>query len=150
MVYKFLTILDIGGIDGVNQWDSILKNRPSKRNSFIYTIDPLGCRRNANDKCDDSTEAIRLIADQFIWSDLYVYDVYLFRVGDWKLIRGCPGLYTGWYNFTDYNPDLSLNHLDRGIELSISYEDNITCQHKDRSNPKRYFLFNIKGTIIAH
>ena len=29
-------------IDGVNQWPSLLQNLPSKRNSFIYNIDPYG------------------------------------------------------------------------------------------------------------
>ena len=50
---------DIDGIDGVNQWETILKNQPSRRDSFIYTIDPLGCRRDLEFKCNESTEAIR-------------------------------------------------------------------------------------------
>lgn len=50
---------DIDGIDGINQWDSILNNKPSNRSSFIYTIDPLGARRDFNYRCNTSTEAIR-------------------------------------------------------------------------------------------
>lgn len=118
-------MIDIDDIDGVNQWETILNNRPSKRNSFIYNIDPLGSRRSYKHHCSTPTEAI--------------------RVDDWKLIRGCPGLYTGWYNLTDYEPDLSLDNLDLGIELSISHENNQTCLRKNRINPKRYFLFNLKS-----
>lgn len=48
---------DLEGIDGKNQWGSILNNQESKRNSFIYIIDKYGNRFQK--KCDLSTEAIR-------------------------------------------------------------------------------------------
>lgn len=48
------------GIDGVNQWGSIVNNKESKRSSFIYNIDPLGSRFQ-NSRCEVPTEAIRSI-----------------------------------------------------------------------------------------
>ena len=34
--------VEIKGIDGVNLWPVVTQNLPSKRNSFIYLVDPLG------------------------------------------------------------------------------------------------------------
>ena len=45
--------LEIDGIDGRNMWNEITKNLPSRRESFIYSIDPLG-----NLGCQNETEAI--------------------------------------------------------------------------------------------
>ena len=48
---------ELEGIDGMNMWNEITKNLTSKRDSFIYSIDPFG-----NLGCfNSSTEAIRLI-----------------------------------------------------------------------------------------
>jgi hypothetical protein len=33
---------DISGIDGVDQWSSVIHDLQSKRNSFIYNVDPFG------------------------------------------------------------------------------------------------------------
>ncbi|ESO91396.1 hypothetical protein LOTGIDRAFT_182669 [Lottia gigantea] len=60
----------VPGIDGINQWDSIRMNQPSKRTEFIYNLD-----------------------DFFIPSQGHA----AIRDGDWKLILGYPGLYDGWY-----------------------------------------------------
>lgn len=69
--------------------------------------------------------------------------LFFIRVQDWKLIRGCPGLLTSWYNLTSFN--LPEEVLDKGIELSISDENSETCLDPENKSPKRYFLFNIKG-----
>ena len=53
--------LEIEGIDGVNQWEAIKSNGPSKRDSFIYSIDSYGARKNLNEHCETSTEAIRFV-----------------------------------------------------------------------------------------
>ncbi|ESO91397.1 hypothetical protein LOTGIDRAFT_105309 [Lottia gigantea] len=63
-------VQSIPGIDGINQWDSIRMNQPSKRTEFIYNLD-----------------------DFFIPSQGQA----AIRDGDWKLILGYPGLYDGWY-----------------------------------------------------
>lgn len=57
-------LAEINGIDGVNQWSSILNNGKSKRNSFIYNIDQYGNRKNKNERCNTSTEAIRYSFDR--------------------------------------------------------------------------------------
>jgi arylsulfatase A-like enzyme len=62
--------INIQGIDGIDQWDSIKNNLTSKRTNFIYSIDKYGSR-HFTDLCNTSTESI--------------------RYGDWKLIKGCPG-----------------------------------------------------------
>ena len=54
--------INLPNIDGVNQWDSIRNNLKSKRDSFIYNIDPFGVVQTTNENaynCDTSTEAIR-------------------------------------------------------------------------------------------
>lgn len=63
---------------------------------------------------------------------------------DWKLIKGCPGLMTDWYNLTDFNPDT--NQIDFGESLSIS-NDAPSCVNKHGLN-SFYFLFNLKGKKI--
>ena len=55
MLWFFLFFkLEIENIDGRNMWNEITKNLPSRRDSFIYSIDPLG-----NLGCQNYTEAIR-------------------------------------------------------------------------------------------
>ena len=56
----FFVVAEIEGLDGVNQWDAIWQNAPSKRTSFIYNIDPYGAKFAAN-RCYTSTESIRYI-----------------------------------------------------------------------------------------
>jgi len=109
--------VEFSGIDGVNQWDVITKNLDSRRKAFIYNIDPVG-----NLGCSKLTEAV--------------------RDGDWKLIKGCPGIYTDWYNLTEF--DLTKYQEFNGINMSISYE-NPTCVDKTKPAISAYFLFNIKG-----
>ena len=55
-----LVEFDFEGIDGVNQWTSILNNAESKRKSVLYKIDPYG-ERFQNKLCFNATEAIRYI-----------------------------------------------------------------------------------------
>lgn len=62
------------------------------------------------------------------------------RDGDWKLIKGCPGIFTDWYNLTEF--DLSKYHEYHGINISVSYESD-TCVD-DKPAVYSYFLFNIK------
>lgn len=114
--------VEFKGIDGVNQWDSITKNKPSKRNSFIYSIDPLG-----NLGCSKFTEAI--------------------RDGDWKLIKGCPGIYADWYNLKEF--DMSKYRSYEGVNMSISYTD-ASCIDSKKSSVSSYFLFNIKEDPLEH
>lgn len=106
--------IEFSGIDGVNQWDAITNNLNSRRETFIYNIDPIG-----NLGCSKFTEAI--------------------RDADWKLIKGCPGIYTDWYNLTEF--DLNKYHEYHGINMSISYES-ASCVD-DKPAKFSYFLFNI-------
>ena len=71
------------------------------------------------------------------------------REGDWKIIRGCPGLLTDWYNLSNYNPDSS--PVDAGIELALTNDPSAGCLDPARpvNSTFFYFLFNIKG-IYAH
>jgi hypothetical protein len=66
-------------------------------------------------------------------------------VGDWKLIRGCPGIPTDWYTLDDFN--VTFDHPHEGIELAISFENNDeTCLDESETAEKaKYFLFNLKG-----
>lgn len=70
------TILSAAGvkqdssIDGIDMWDSLQNNNPSKRTEFIYNLD---------DKTPELTGHAAI------------------RMGDYKLIEGNPGLYHGWY-----------------------------------------------------
>ena len=48
--------IEFKGIDGMNQWHRITNNLDSRRNSFIYNIDPVGILG-----CPKFTEAIRFI-----------------------------------------------------------------------------------------
>ncbi len=59
-LFKLLFFKEFEGIDGVNQWDRINNNQESRRESFIYNIDPVG-----NLGCEEFTEAIRL--EKFIY-----------------------------------------------------------------------------------
>ena len=111
----------------MNQWNVITKNLTSKRNTFIYNIDPFGAR-NGRDRCDLPTESIRF--------------------EDWKLIVGCPGLLTDWYDLKNFtNPDITKR--DRGIKLSISEVDPSCLNPLSETNFLYYFLFNIKGNLIT-
>jgi hypothetical protein len=67
------------------------------------------------------------------------------RVGDWKLIRGCAGLLTDWYNLTDFNHQ-KINR-DEGIRLSLTDDKTKNCLKTDSlpDSTHNYFLFNIKG-----
>ena len=107
----------------MNQWKAITKNLTSKRNTFIYNIDPFGSS-NGRERCDLPTESIRF--------------------EDWKLIIGCPGFLTDWYDLKNFStPDVS--NRDRGIKLSIS-DVNPNCLNPlNQTNSLNYFLFNIKG-----
>ena len=49
---------DLKSIDGVSQWHNIINNLKSKRESFIYNIDPFG-NKHFSDLCDSPTESIR-------------------------------------------------------------------------------------------
>jgi len=109
--------VEFSGIDGVNQWHVITKNLDSRRKAFIYNIDPVG-----NLGCSKSTEAV--------------------RDGDWKLIKGCPGVFTDWYNLTEF--DLTKYKQFYGINMSISFESS-TCVDNNKPARFAYFLFNIKG-----
>ncbi|KAK6176339.1 hypothetical protein SNE40_014641 [Patella caerulea] len=60
----------VPGIDGINQWDSIRLNQPSKRTEFIYNLD-----------------------DFYIPTQGHAG----IRMGDWKLLLGYPGSIDGWY-----------------------------------------------------
>ena len=67
-----------------------------------------------------------MMADQ-AFNDLYNNLIYINRVGEWKLIRGCPGFLTDWYNTTEFH--FSSDNPDEGIVI----------------NGTHYFLFNLKG-----
>lgn len=51
--------VELDGIDGMNQWNSIKLNQISRRDWFIYNIDPYGNKENSKIKCDTATESIR-------------------------------------------------------------------------------------------
>jgi len=82
--------VEVKGIDGMNQWDAITQNLPSKRTSFVYNIDPIGTIG-----CPQKTEAI--------------------RDGDWKLIRGCPGQFTDWYPVPKFDAQFVKNQYREDI-----------------------------------
>ncbi|KAJ8314190.1 hypothetical protein KUTeg_008751, partial [Tegillarca granosa] len=67
----------VPGIDGLNQWPSLLNGSESKRSEFIYNLDDLPppfCVGHA-----------------------------AIRSGDYKLIQGFPGPYPGWYKPPQYD-----------------------------------------------
>jgi hypothetical protein len=67
------------------------------------------------------------------------------RLDDWKLVRGCPGLLTDWYNLTDFNTP-ELNHRDHGQFLSLAYDpESKTCLNENSNLTNEYYLFNIKS-----
>ncbi|CAF0746120.1 unnamed protein product [Brachionus calyciflorus] len=112
--------IEIDGLDGVNQWNSIIENLESKRNSFIYNIDPIGNRQGSK-LCNTSSEAI--------------------RVDNWKLIKGCPGLLTDWYNLSNFDIDYTINEFGEFLSLNSSRQ---TCLSEVSDKENNYFLFNLK------
>lgn len=111
--------VEITGIDGINQWPSISQNLPSKRSSFIYNIDPFG-QIGCNYK---PTEAI--------------------RDGDWKLIKGCPGIYDDWYPL----PQLDKYFIDTYFERFSPYRSSQNRKKSNKYSAKatdETYLFNIK------
>jgi hypothetical protein len=101
--------------------------------------------------CKLPTESIRFELTFTLNSIIVIHPInfYLSRVGDWKIIRGCPGLLTDWYNLTNFDP--SNSKTDAGIELALKNDPSLNCL--DSSKPTNstyfYFLFNIKGNFIA-
>ena len=73
--------------------------------------------------------------------------IFIKRLDDWKLIRGCPGILTDWYNLTYFDtPDIS--HRDIGHTLSISYDPKSENCINHKSNVTfQYYLFNIDGGL---
>lgn len=58
-----MDVRDLGNIDGVDMWKSLVENGESPRKEFVYNIDDMG--------------------------DVYA----ALRVGDWKYITGTPSVY---------------------------------------------------------
>ncbi|KAJ8314188.1 hypothetical protein KUTeg_008749 [Tegillarca granosa] len=83
------------GIDGLNQWPSLLDGSESKRTEFIYNL-------------DDKLPAITGHA--------------AIRSGDYKLIQGYPGPYPGWYKPPQYVgedivEDKTLNMIQMNMKI---------------------------------
>ena len=109
----FPTLVSLAGgsvdgipLDGYNMWDTISIGKPSPRNEILHNIDPM-----------DTT-----------WN--FPYDHYKFcrqaaiRVGDWKLLKGCPG------NGSWVPPP----EISSSIQFPATYTD----------NENSTFLFNIR------
>ncbi|ESO86974.1 hypothetical protein LOTGIDRAFT_235167 [Lottia gigantea] len=94
----------VQGIDGINQWDSIRLNQPSKRTEFIYNLDEFNI----------PSQGVAAI-----------------RVGDMKLLLGYPGQYDGWYRPMNDTDDFifSINIYNSGDSFIRFY--NVTVQHPD-------------------
>jgi len=108
--------LELQGIDGVNQWPSLTNNQHGKRNSFIYLIyefGQMGCGGN-------KTEAI--------------------REGDWKLIKGCPGVFNDWYTDAKF----SENYADVSTNKSILINNNLSATKTFAKYTNILYLFNLK------
>ncbi|XP_025084343.1 LOW QUALITY PROTEIN: arylsulfatase B-like [Pomacea canaliculata] len=90
-----------GDIDGMNIWDAISNYTPSPRTEFIYNLD-----------------------DMFIPLEGHA----AIRQGDYKLIVGFPGLYSGWYfpNETVSKVD-TMNTSDlSGLTMAIPQQDSLS------------------------
>jgi hypothetical protein len=65
------------------------------------------------------------------------------RVEEWKLIKGCAGTYTDWYNLNNFTHEYS---RAKGHELSISTKTQNCLNPENLKNSTfSYFLFNIKS-----
>ena len=66
------------------------------------------------------------------------------RSGDWKLIKGCPGFFTGWYNTSYFGSDYG--PMDKGVSLALS-DDSVDCLAPTGkvNSTFDYFLFDIKS-----
>ena len=92
-------------LDGFNVWETINTGEPSPRTEILHNIDPL---KMHSDKQSLGTHMCPRAA---------------LRVGDWKLLTGCPGP-SSWIPPPNYSDDLNTN----------SHFNNET---------KKLFLFNI-------
>jgi hypothetical protein len=57
VLFCFILFKAIKNIDGVNQWNAIIKNKKSNRNEFVYNVDPLG--NGLPGDCLTPSEAVR-------------------------------------------------------------------------------------------
>ncbi|XP_050403642.1 arylsulfatase B [Patella vulgata] len=94
-------------VDGVNQWDSIRLNQPSKRSEFIYNLDDFRI----------PTQGHAAI-----------------RVGDWKLILGYPGESDGWTKPMNDTKDTVLLYNIYSPGDTPSYLFNITDDPREFYN----------------
>ncbi|KAK6188808.1 hypothetical protein SNE40_004909 [Patella caerulea] len=94
-------------VDGVNQWDSIRLNQPSKRSEFIYNLDDFHI----------PTQGHAAI-----------------RVGDWKLILGYPGESDGWTKPMNDTKDTALLYNIYSPGDTPSYLFNITDDPREFHN----------------
>jgi len=70
------------------------------------------------------------------------------RKGIWKIIKGCPGLWTDWYNLTEYNLEKYKIFNGELISLTDGIDLGSNCLSRDTSKNDYYFLFNLQGMFF--